>query len=121
MRDDDILTACALRFDGWKYQQETKFDVRIAIDSFFASQKWELQPLKKLATFFLLQRSLYKYDLQYEPNDRKFYKAFRTLFFECVDLDIPVEYQIQEYYKNWESQYKPDLEKLKNTMKGNRK
>jgi hypothetical protein len=107
MKDDNILTACALRFDGYKYQRQTGFDPKQATATFFSTQRWELEPLEKLATFFLLQRSLYKYDLQYEPEDNKFRKAFRSLFSECVDLDIPLEYQQKEYYQNWESQHKP--------------
>ncbi|PHJ69585.1 hypothetical protein VF04_16405 [Nostoc linckia z7] len=117
--EDEILITCALRFDGHKYQQQTGFDAKKAIDSFFSNQQWGLRPLELLATFFLLQRSLYKYDLQYEPKDSNFRKVFRSLFFECVDLDIPEEYQQKEYVQAWDSQYKPDLENVKNIVKTN--
>lgn len=116
MKDDDILSACALRFDGYKYQQQTEFDAKKVLANYFLNQQWELQPLELLATFFFLQRSLYKYDLQYEPKDSKFRKAFRSLFFECVDLDIPSEYQQQEYYQNWEKEYKPKAKELRKVI-----
>lgn len=113
MNEDEILTACALRFDGYKYQTQTGFDPRIAIANYFQEGQWQLEPNQLLATFFFLQRSLYKYDLQQEPKDSKFRKAFRSLFFECADLDIPSQYQQSEYYQNWESRYKPNVEELK--------
>lgn len=43
----------------------------------------DLEPVENLTTFFLLQRALNKWDLQYEAEDSKFYMAFRTLFLEC--------------------------------------
>jgi hypothetical protein len=96
---NDIMNACALRFDGYKYQQQTGFDPKKATAQYLTTRKWDLQPLEKLATFFFLQRALNKFDLQYEPRDGKYWQAFESLFDECKDVEIPEEYRQDEYYK----------------------
>ncbi|BAY14154.1 hypothetical protein [Calothrix sp. NIES-2098] len=100
--NDDTLNTCALRFDGYKYLQRTGFDPSKAIDNYFSSQKWDLQPLEKLTAFFLLQRALNKWDLVNEPRDGQFWKAFESLFNECKEMEIPEEYRQQEYCNKWE-------------------
>ena len=82
LQESQILNACALKFDGYKYQEEKSYDQRATIDNFFEHGQWDLEPVEKLTTFFLLQRALSKWDLQYEAEDSKFYMAFRTLFIE---------------------------------------
>ena len=113
LQESQILNACALRFDGYKYQEEKSYDHRAAIDNFFEYGQWDIEPIEKLTTFFLLQRALSKWDLQYEAEDSKFYMAFRTLFLECVELKIPVKSRIEDYYEEWKQEYDPRLEQVK--------
>lgn len=58
LQERQILNACALRFDGYKYQEEKSYDQRAATENFFECGQWELEPFEKLTTFFLLQRGL---------------------------------------------------------------
>lgn len=108
--ENDILITCALRFDGWKYQEATGFDHRKAIDDFFETGSWEIQTLERLCVFFLLQRGLCKWDLVYEPKHGKFWRAFRTLFFLVCREEIPAPYQIADYLEQWRRKYDPNLE-----------
>lgn len=61
LREDDVLIHCALRFDGWKYKEATGFDHFQALDCYWETGEWALQPEEQLCMFFLLQRGLYKY------------------------------------------------------------
>ncbi len=107
--ENEILICCALRFDGWAYCSATGFDQRKAIDDFFETGRWELTDQEKLAVFFLLQRGLYKWDLVYEPKHGRFWRAFRTLFFEVCELDAGEPYRGMTYIEEWERDYKPIL------------
>lgn len=106
-----ILTRCALRFDGWKYAEQTGFDHRAAFDAFFATGKWSLTDQEKLACFFLLQRGLCKWDLVYEPLHGKFWRAYRTLFFEVCEMEPQEPFRDVRYVEEWDRDYKPALEK----------
>src|SRR6478672_8545134 len=61
--EDDILSCCALRFDGWKFREATGFNHVRAIDRFFETGWWPPSEYKRLASFFLLQRGLCTWDL----------------------------------------------------------
>ena len=74
MNADEVLSACALRFDGWRYREETKFD------------------------------------LTYEPQNGKFWRAFRTLFFEVCEMEPLEQYRDRRYYEQWEKHFKPRLQ-----------
>ena len=102
---NDVLTACALRFDGWRYQQDTGFDQKAAFDQFFRTGQWKLSAEEKLATFFMLQRGLNKWDLVYEPKHGRWWRAYRTLFFEAVHLDVPAAYRNGDWYDRWDRDY----------------
>ncbi len=107
--EDDILVVCALRFDGWKYQQATNFNQRKAIDQFFETGQWNISRDEQLATFFLLQRGLAKWNLVYEPKHGRYWRAFRMLFLLAHSYEIPEEYRLAGYYEQWEREYRPNL------------
>ena len=109
LSERDILTRCALRFDGWQYRDDTKFDLPRALDTFWRTGTWSLLPEEKLAAFFLLQRGLCKYDLEREPENGKYWRAYRTLFFEVCELDIPQQYRHEGGIAVWEEEYRPRL------------
>lgn len=110
--EDEILITCALRFDGWKYKELTDFDQVKALDDFFATGEWNISPLEHLTTFFLLQRGLFKWDLEYEPRNGKFWRAFRSLFFLVYDYEVPEAFKFTgtDSYDRWEYKYKPRLQ-----------
>lgn len=107
--EDDILSACALRFDGWQYIEMTDFDHQRALESFFQTGQWPSVALEQLAMFFTLQRGLFKWGLEYEPKHGRYWRAFRSLFLLVHSYEIPEEYRLAGYYEEWESEYRPRL------------
>lgn len=117
-KEDEILTTCALRFDGYEYQEyreelDNEIDLEECLENFLGTNAWNLEDNEKLTIFFILQRSLFKWGLEGEPKDGKYWKAFRSLFLECVDLPIPSEYKREDYCQEWEENYQPNLEQVK--------
>jgi hypothetical protein len=80
LEEDEILICCALRFDGYKYREMAGFDEEPPLREFFRTGRWSLTPLEQMTTFFMLQRGLYKWGLEYEPRNGRYWKAFRSLF-----------------------------------------
>jgi hypothetical protein len=109
-QEREILTACALRFNGWQYVEEQQFDHRQAIQSFFETATWQLSQHEQLAVFFLLQRGLAKWDLVYESERGKFWRAYRSLFLRVYQYEIPSEYEILDYVQRWQQNFIPHLE-----------
>lgn len=105
-----ILNTCALRFDGWRYKGDHQFDQRQAITHFFNTGTWQLSEHEQLAVFFLLQRGLCKWDLVYEPEHGRFWRAFRSLFLLVYDYEIPPEYALSEYVEQWQRDFVPHLD-----------
>jgi hypothetical protein len=101
----EILTACALRFDGYQYEKDSGFDGGPAIQTFRDSRKWDLSDSEKLTCFFLLQRSLCKWDLVQEPRDGRWWQAFRAMFLEVIDFEVPVKYRHPSYFEQWGERY----------------
>jgi hypothetical protein len=114
IKERNILSDCALRFDGYKYEKNTKFNFKQSIKKIIEGKA--LEPLEKLAIFFFLQRSLSKWDLQFEEENKKVYKVYRDLFLACVDLEIPQQYQKEDYLNNWRKNYEPNIEEVKNMV-----
>lgn len=111
---DRILVACALRFDGYKYHPDP--DIWKATQDFFESGEWNISLYEKLAIFFLLQRALYKWALEYEPLNSRYYRAFHSLFLEVYAAEIPEAYRMDEYYSRWEKDFKPHLAEYKEVV-----
>jgi hypothetical protein len=104
--EDDILTACALRFDGWLYQEHTGFDQVPVIDRYLETGQWkELSTLEKLCVFFLLQRGLFKWDLIYQPKDGKLWRGFRELFLLVCKEEVPPRYELSGFSEQWKEKY----------------
>ena len=102
---DNIMTACALRFDGYKYIEETGFDAKAGIDAYMETERWDRPAEEKLAIFFVLQRSLCKWSLVYEPRHGRYWRLFREMFFDVVELDIPQDYHNAEWLSRWDERY----------------
>jgi hypothetical protein len=110
--ESEILSCCALRFDGWGYYSQHGFDQRKALDNFFESGKWNLSALERLCMFFLLHRSLFWMDLTDEPKDGRHWQAFRHLFLNVAPLNTPEEYRIAKHAVRWESEYQLRLSEV---------
>ena len=57
----------------------------------------------------LLQRALCKWELMSEPRHSPYRRAFRQLFFEVCDADVPADYRIAQYADRWDEFYAPRL------------
>ena len=111
LQEDDILIACALRFDGYKYREMAGFDEEKPLQRFFETSRWDLTPLEQMTTFFILQRGLYKWGLEHEPRDGRYWKAFRTLFLLSYGHRIPHAFRPTDpdLYARWKYRFVPRL------------
>ncbi len=111
LEEDDILITCALRFDGYKYREMAGFDEEKPLQQFFETGRWHLSPLEQMTTFFILQRGLYKWGLEHEPRDGRYWKAFRTLFLLSYGHRIPHAFRPTDpdLYARWKYRFVPRL------------
>lgn len=109
--EDEVLTACALRFDGYKFV-ETNTHPGLEKYLHTPSTSFELHPNDhfNLARFFFLQRYLYKWGGEYARLEDREHLLFRFLFLHVYRLEIPPEYRMDSHFKTWEERYKPRQE-----------
>jgi len=107
--EDDILIACALRFDGYRYLQDHPFDHERALADYRKTGEWHIAPLEQLTVFHLLQRFLYKWGGETLLRTSAMWKAFRSLFLLVCEYEIPEQYRNREYYDQWLQRYAPHL------------
>lgn len=109
--EDDILIACALRFDGYKYVTNRKFDHIAAFQTL--KQTGDLAPferLQHLTLFFMLQRYLYKWGGDMLSPRSPEWRTFRELFFLCCRAKIPKSYRFEPHCTKWERTYAPQID-----------
>lgn len=106
--ESEIISACALRFDGYKYLEETGFDVDEALAYFFLTGGWNIRPIEQLAVFFILQRA-FRQNLEYEPENGRYWRAFRQLFLEVCEFNVSEHYRHPTCYRRWEEKFEPYL------------
>ncbi len=92
-RERDILTCCALRFDGYKYIEVSGFDANDAVEVALRGGPLPANPLERFAVFFLLQRYLFKWGGERQPADGRHWRLFRELFLSVADQRVPVEFR----------------------------
>src|SRR5687768_9792304 len=102
---NDVLTACALRFDGHAYASATGFDKNAAMQRYFDTGEWPEAVEERLALFYLLQRALHKWELFSEPPQGPYRRAFRSLFFEVCETDVPADHRVAGYADQWDEFY----------------
>ena len=112
-RENAILCAWALRFDGNKYREDTHFDEGALMKRFFANGTLDwAQPLECLAAFYLLQRWLFKWGGERLPRNHPDWRIFRELFLRTAKLDVPPAYRGDpatsppEWYEKWDRSYR---------------
>lgn len=107
--ESNVIGACALRMDGYKFIEETGFDVDEALDYFFRTGSWNISQIEQMAIFFIIQRA-FRQPLEYEPENGRYWRAFRELFLKICGEDIPEKYR-HAIYEEWQEKYAPHLAK----------
>lgn len=109
--EQEILTQCALRFDGYRYPTASEFDYRAALAEYMKTGSWShLGTVEQLTTFFMLQRYLCKWGGDYLADYSPEWRGFRDLFFLNCRREIPPEYQMADYAQRWEQEFRPHIE-----------
>jgi hypothetical protein len=110
MDEGEILTHWALRFDGYKFCEETQWaeDDRIAVmDRLVQNLEIPADPLKQLTVFFMLQRLLFKWGGETLSMRSLEWRAFRTLFLLTAGQDIDLKWCSPERYSRWDRECRP--------------
>lgn len=110
LNEENILICCALRFDGYQYNNDHDVNVEALIHEFFKTGQWQGTDAECLSAFFHLQRSLFKWGLVYEPSHGRYWRAFRELFLRLYDVEIPIQYQLSSEYSRWMLNFQPRLD-----------
>jgi len=111
-REAKIVTACALRLDGYRYADEHGLagddrDYSRFLRAFLAEPDFDLPRGHLHCALFLLQRAYLKENwLRWDLHEAK---VIRELFLALCRENPPEEYRDEEYYVEWERQHKPRL------------
>ena len=103
----EIETFCALRFDGYKYEQVTGLDdaeggLSSLVEPIVETRTLHQDPLKNFAAFFALQRFLHKWGGEHWTKYSKHHIAYDFLFLECYRREIPAEFIRDDCEKKWQ-------------------
>lgn len=98
-----ILTAWALRFDGYTYDELHKDQVAPFITQGIIAD----DPMLQLTHFFMLQRYLFKWGGDRSPVHGREWRLFRTLFLKVANYDIHLAYRHPFHYRDWLLNYEP--------------
>jgi hypothetical protein len=105
--ESEVIGACALRMDGYKFIEEMGFDVDEALDYFFRTGNWNATVDEQMAIFFIIQRA-FRQPLEYEPKNGRYCRAYRELFLRLCGEDVPKKYR-HAIYKEWQERYAPHV------------
>lgn len=108
--EDDIMITCALRFDGYKYAEETGTDLGKLMKRVQRKRVGKLTELENHAVYFALQRYLHKWGGERLSRRSNVWRIFRELFFQVAELEVPKEFQDKLYQEQWEKKYVPRLQ-----------
>jgi hypothetical protein len=120
LTEDNALTACALRFDGYAYEEAAGLaepnsvggGLAKLIKPILETRVFHEEQNANLAAFFGLQRFLYKWGGEYLTEYSNEHVVFRLLYLHLYRADIPLEYRKQPYFDEWERNYRPQREAL---------
>jgi hypothetical protein len=109
LEEDVIITAWALRISGYDYHG-MEFDFHKVLDDFYRTGRFPASDTEKLVTLFFMQRSFRMGEGEFAPENGKFWRAYRMLFLEIYDLEIPEELTLSGFYKEWQANFEPRKE-----------
>ncbi|MBC7929963.1 MAG: hypothetical protein H7Z38_05280 [Rubrivivax sp.] len=106
--ESQIISACAQRFDGWRFIEDTGFNPDVALSYFFETGLWDATREELLATFFVLARA-FRWSLEYEPNHGRYWRAYRTLFLSLCGESVTEKYKHSALHDEWIITFAPRL------------
>ncbi|MBA2244794.1 MAG: hypothetical protein H0W11_07545 [Gemmatimonadetes bacterium] len=109
--EDEILAACALRFHGYRYAEDTGFDMAAARDECERTNRYDHLSLpEQMAVLFFIQRTVRWVEQDAPlPRDGSLFRAYRELFLHVADQEVPAEYRIgrDDSDFSWGSRFEP--------------
>ena len=106
--EGDILTAYALRFDGFAARERLgEQHVGHLVDAVVDDLAVPADPLEQFACFFNLQRYLCKWGGERLPTHSFAWRAYRTLFLLTTMADVPEGLAHGELHDKWSARYLP--------------
>lgn len=106
-REDDILLACAMRFDARTYLADTAYDPEPLLAAFAATGDWpeDAEALHLFAAYHVLQRRLMAWGERPVPRDGRLWYVLRSLFLEVAPLPVPPRYRHALGWARWQERY----------------
>ena len=104
-RVQNTMITCALRFDGYRWLEATKghdpHDFRPWTVPLVQSLRLHPTDAENFATYFALQRWLFKWGGEMQAESAAGHTAFRFLFLHLHHLPTPTVFVHPEYERQW--------------------
>lgn len=103
----EVVNACALRFDGYRYEALNGRDASLPslANRFCETRTFSAAEDDNHATFFALQRYLFKWGGEQLPYTSPEHRAYRALYIRLHRLDVAPAYRLAPYYDEWRTLY----------------
>lgn len=103
-----MMGTCALRFDGYGYEERTGKELHKLADRVITRQKPLRNRLDNFAAFFAIQRGIGHCGYDLVTNTRC--RAFILLFLHLAEQPTPDEWRFEQFAPKWERQFAPRVE-----------
>jgi hypothetical protein len=100
---DEILTVCALRFNGYSYEDKTGLKLPDLYQPIKETLRMHEDQLKNFAVFFALQRFLGKWGGEQLTKASPDHMAYDLLYLHLYRIEAPVEYAHPDYVWKWDA------------------
>jgi hypothetical protein len=104
--ESDLIIYAALRFDAYRYEEETGYDGTAAASRFIEHDSLPNDPAQQMSILFFLQRATKD---GYQADNGSVFRAIRTLLPLISKYDVPETFRYQNYYPRWTEKYAPDI------------
>lgn len=115
---DEVLVACALRFDGYRYEQWSGRKLVDLVETFETTFRLDDDERANHAAFFALQRFLYKWGGEQLGPDARERQAFAFLFLHLYRLEIDPSDAMEGYDKAWDAMDRKLVEDVAAHLRG---
>lgn len=105
--EDEWLSTCALRFDGYLYARQNDLppDSGAVEHWFLREPNFEREPAFLMAAMFMLQRGLMKEGIRGKTSQG--WRRFRQLFLQLCNQPVPTDHRLGGFYEQWDRQFAP--------------